>query len=182
MKPTTDATRATAEAMPAEKSDLLDIADTIHQARLLVGCICMAAASLSGNERDAISIVGDAARDKLIEARNALEAICEASQGEGAEPRAIVNGGSALSEMLAVHADTVASINRHKGEPDHPEVVALCKQLNATILAICGYHPLTKDDERLRAEFLRERFRNDELNSEEQDALIASLFPEGDAA
>jgi hypothetical protein len=69
--------RASGEAMPDDKPDLLDIADTSHQARLLVGCICMASASLRGDERDAISIVGNAAIDKLVEARDALETIGE---------------------------------------------------------------------------------------------------------
>jgi hypothetical protein len=74
---TIDATRANEKASPDAKPDLLDIADTIHQARLLVGCICMATASLRGDERDAVSIVGNVAIDKLVAARDALEAIVE---------------------------------------------------------------------------------------------------------
>jgi hypothetical protein len=172
--------RASGEAMPEDKPDLLDIADTIHQARLLVGCICMASASLRGDERDAISIVGDAAVDKLVEARNALEAICEAGQGEGAEPRFVVNVGHVLSEMLVDYAEVTEAINRPECGSD--EANKLSDQQCEIAMAIIGYRPLTKLDERRKAKFLCEWTKGTMLTEREQTALIASMLPEGGAA
>lgn len=59
----------------SETPDLIDVADTIHRARLLVTCILMATSSLSKGPRDAIGIVASDAIDKLEDARDALEAI-----------------------------------------------------------------------------------------------------------
>jgi hypothetical protein len=87
-----------------------------------------------------------------------------------------------LSKLLAEHAAVTAAINRHKGDPDHPEVDALCKRQVAKALEIIGYRPLTKEDERRKAEFLREWTDGALLNEEEQNALIASMLPEGGAA
>lgn len=154
-----------------ETPDFLDLADSLQKAKELIDCIYLAGHGLGDRMKmNAIVRVASDAANVIERVRDHLENFTER------------NAGGALSELLAAYAGTVASINSHGGEPDHPEVVALCKQLNATILAICGYRPLTEDDERRKAEFLRERFRNDELNVEEQDALIASMLPEGGAA
>ena len=77
----------------AEKPDLLDIADMIHEARLFVGAIRMATASLAGDHIDSIAIIATTAIDKLVDARDALEAICEEQANSSASAPARMTGG-----------------------------------------------------------------------------------------
>lgn len=77
----------------AEKLDLLDIADMIHEARLFVGAIRMATASLAGDHIDSIAIIATTAIDKLVDARDALEAICEDQAKAEHRPHTRMTGG-----------------------------------------------------------------------------------------
>lgn len=77
----------------AEKPDLLDIADIIHEARLYVGAIRMATAGLSGDQIDSLALIATQAIEKLVDARDALEAICEEQATGGASASARMTGG-----------------------------------------------------------------------------------------
>ena len=77
----------------AEKLDLLDIADMIHEARLFVGCIRMATAGLKGDHIDGMALVATSAINKLTDARDALEALCEEQAAAAAAKPARMTGG-----------------------------------------------------------------------------------------
>lgn len=89
---------------------------------------------------------------------------------------------TALPKMIEAHRQTKAAINAHEGEPCHPEVVALCEHFNEIALAICGYRPRTADEQHRKAAFLLDWTEATELTGEEQNALIASMLPEGGEA
>jgi hypothetical protein len=84
--------------------------------------------------------------------------------------------------MLAAHAEITASINRHEGNYDDPKAVGLCERQVENALAIISYRPLTMADAHRKAEFLRDWSADTNLTEEEQNALIASMLPEGGAA
>lgn len=101
------------------------------------------------------------------------QALFDAMRG-GADPR--------LSEMLSEHERLRSSINQHEGAAEDPNVVALGKQQVDNALAIIGYRPTSRADERRKAEFLRDWTDSTNLTEEEQSALLASLMPDGGAS
>jgi hypothetical protein len=87
-----------------------------------------------------------------------------------------------LAFLIANHVEITAAINRTDGDPDEPKTVALCERQCKNALLIISHRPHTKADERRKAEFLREWTEGTNLTEEEQDALIASMLPEGGEA
>jgi hypothetical protein len=93
--------------------------------------------------------------------------------------------GSVLSELLAAYESARAAINQHEANDvdyDDPVLKALCIRHCELALSICGYRPQSKAEQRIKAEFLRDWSECTLLNEQEQNALIASLMPEGGAA
>lgn len=89
---------------------------------------------------------------------------------------------SSLAELLNAYAEMRAAINNHSEDAHHPEVVALCRKQAEIATEVCGYRPITKEEQRRKAEFLRDWTADTCLTEEEQTALVASLMPEGDDA
>jgi hypothetical protein len=91
--------------------------------------------------------------------------------------------GQVLSEMLAASENALTAINEHSGvDFNDPALKALCERRCQLALAICGHRPLSMAEQRAKAEFLRDWTELTPLTEEEQNALIASLLPEGGVA
>jgi len=169
---TTNTSSAKAEGLPHETRTTIGRAhDIINRADHLVELINMAAESsqITGDACNAIAWCCVHIRELLDQAGDVLTAVTKQK-------------GSALSELLAVHADLTAAINRHEGGVEDPEVVALMERNYKNALMILGYRPSTDEESRLKAEFLRQWTDGCLLNEEEQKALIVSMLPEGGAA
>ncbi|MGB3536825.1 MAG: hypothetical protein WBA42_01560 [Mesorhizobium sp.] len=152
--------------------------DAIERAYSLVELINMAseAGSVTGDAGNAIAW-GCVHIRELLE--RAGENLMDLSKQKGGAGSSI---DPALAEMLTAHAETTAAINRSEGDPDATETVALLKRQYENAMAIISYRPLTKADEYSKAEFLREWAKGSLFSEREQNALIASMLPEGGAA
>lgn len=150
-----------------------------HQATAIIALCESAARSIqNGGAADLLAdSIGSALRltfELMEPVHDALERHEGVKGGaRGASPR--------LSEMLSEHERVTAGINQHE-DHDGPDVVALCKQQRDNALAIIGHRPVSRADERRKAEFLRDWTDSTYLTEEEQTALIASLMPEGGEA
>jgi hypothetical protein len=154
--------------------DVSDLLDILNRAWSQIELINMAAeaGTVTGEAGNAIAWGCIAVQELLDRVKDHLE------------PRTIRIASKvsfALPEMLSDHAKVTLAINQHTEDADHPEVVALCKRQTEIARAIIGYHPLTTADIVRKVEFLREWTDGTRLTEEEEDALIASMLPEGGA-
>ena len=91
--------------------------------------------------------------------------------------------GAELSEMLAGSENALTAINGHdEADFNDPVLKTLCERRCQLALAICSHRPLSKAEQCAKAEFLRDWTESTPLTDEEQNALIASMLPEGGAA
>ena len=159
---TNDATRATAEAMP----DVFQAVDIINRAWSQVELINMAAeaCTVTGEAGNAIAWGCISVQEQLDQVKKLLLA----DEGE--------RGERDLTKMLDAYRVAHDKINQTE---DPKKEVA---DLLATALRIISYRPRIKYDERRKAEFLTEYTEGTLLTEAEQNALIASLLPEGGAA
>jgi hypothetical protein len=100
------------------------------------------------------------------------------------ERDAIDDGAEAseLAKLVAEHKEITDRINAYEGGGDDPEIGDKCDKQAAIAIKICGYRPQTDDDARLKVEFLQEWSKDTRLDKKEQDALFASMLPEGGEA
>jgi hypothetical protein len=87
-----------------------------------------------------------------------------------------------LATLVAEYKEVTARINAYEGGADDPAIGDHCDKQSAIALKICGYRPQTDDDVRLKVEFLRNWSKDTRLDKKEQDALFASMLPEGGEA
>jgi hypothetical protein len=87
-----------------------------------------------------------------------------------------------LSSLIAAHAEATALVNEYEGGSDDPKIGEHCDKQISLALAICGYRTSTDEERSRKAQFLRYWTADTELTGEEQNALIAPLFPEGGEA
>lgn len=211
MDTTTDATRATAEAMPA---DPLIAAINAYHAGM---------AAYEGREEFETPEAEDAGIaatygppsdvlknwDKPATTRaGALEALHFAARGchiigidiqqnmvraalgyfkqEGGAPDLFVatGVGRVLSEILAACENALTAINGYDDDApfNDPALRELLERRCELALAICAYRPRSKEEQRIKVEFLRDWTDCTQLNEQEQNALFASMMPEGGAA
>ena len=91
--------------------------------------------------------------------------------------------GPVLSELLKASEDARTAIDNFDGDDfNDPVLKALCERRCELALAICGYRPLSHAEQRIKVEFLRDWTECNPLTEEEQNALFASMMPEGGEA
>ncbi|KQZ31607.1 hypothetical protein ASD50_15190 [Mesorhizobium sp. Root552] len=165
---TNDATRATARALP----DIFTALDILNRAWSQVELINMAA--------EASNVTG--------EAGNAIAWGCISVQEQLDQVKALLNaddkerGDGTLTKMLVVYEAARDRINKHDDNATVEDVGEDLKSMTGAALRIIGYRAVTKFDQRRRAKFLAEYTDGTMLTEAEQDALVASLMPEGGAA
>lgn len=97
----------------------------------------------------------------------------------------VSNGvGHTLSEMIEASERALTTINEYDdfAPLTDPAIKALCERRCELALAICSYRPHSMAEQRIKAQFLRDWTESTPLTEEEQNALFASMMPEGGAA
>jgi hypothetical protein len=92
--------------------------------------------------------------------------------------------GAELSEMLDASESALTAINEYDdfAPLTDPTIKALCERRCQLALAICGHRPRSRAEQQVKAEFLRDWTESTPLSEDEQNALIASMLPEGGEA
>lgn len=161
---TNDATRANAPAL----SEIHDALDVINRAWSLVELINMAAeaCNVTGAAGNAIAWGCISAQEQLDQAKKLLRADEE-------------DGARDLTQMLtaynAIHGKITSSEDDTTADEDGEALVAAA-------LRIISYRPQTHTDRCRKAKFLEEYTHGALFTEVEQNALVASLMPEGGAA
>jgi hypothetical protein len=208
METTTDATRATAKAMSAPTILSLYQTWSAEYDRInrkgagftpeQVAALCEPHAAVmdqicSLDSRSPLDVLA-----KLIAASYKLESCVDSGWVDSIRDEALAmlaesgpsdlfvatGVGHTLSEMLDASESALTAISEYDdlAPLTDPTIKALCERRCQLALAICGYRPLSKAEQRAKAEFLRDWTESTPLSEEEQNALIASMLPEGGAA
>jgi hypothetical protein len=90
--------------------------------------------------------------------------------------------GEDLASLIAAHEQVTARVKAYEAGGADPEIGELCDRQDALALAICGFRPTTDEDRHRKGQFLCEWTLGTQLTKGEQEALIATLLPEGGAA
>jgi hypothetical protein len=198
---TNDATRATAEAMPADPLiaaiDAYRAGMAAYDGREEFETQEAEQAAIAATYGPAFEVLENWDQPATTRA-GAVEALRLAAKGHGIvgldiqqnmieaalgffEQGGII--GADLSEMLAGSENALTAINEHDGvDFNNPVLKTLCERRCQLALAICGHRPLSMAEQRAKAEFLRDWTELTPLTDEEQNALIASLMPKGGEA
>lgn len=208
MEATNDATRATAEAMPAPSIMSLYRAWSAEYDRInrkgsgftpdQMAALCKTHTAMmnhicSLDSRSPLDVLA-----KLIAASYKLESCVDSGWVDSIRDEALAmlaeigpsdlfvatGVGPVLSEMLDACDNTLNAINAYDDDTpfDDPVLKALCERRCELALAICGHHPRSDIETCRKVEFLRDWTESTPLTETEQNALFASMMTEGGAA
>jgi hypothetical protein len=90
--------------------------------------------------------------------------------------------GDDIGGLIAAHMKATALVNAYEGGYDDDQIGERCDRQSELAIKILGYRPQSEEQARRKVEFLHEWTADTQLTAEEQNALVASMLPEGGAA